>query len=173
MKTAFSMLACGFLLSVSSGACAEGEPSARKEELVCRNVEFGPDGKPTTMLCQPFRSASADSGATTTTLVDRESLICERVDADEGDAPDLMVCRPTGSGPAGPEEIRVATAAAVEDPLVCKKVEATGSRIRKGKVCKPKSEWDGYERRAEDMLKKIERDNSTNVPDPILPPGGG
>ncbi len=186
MKTAFSMLACGFLLSVSSSACAEGgalaEPqdmqagmkleraSARKEKLVCRNVERGPDGMSTAMLCQPVHAVSADAEDTAAALVEKESLVCERVDADAGGTPDLMMCRPAGSGAAGPEEISAAVAAAAEDPMVCKTVEATGSRIRKGRVCKPKSVWDGYERRAEDMLKKIERDNSTGVGD--LLPGG-
>ncbi len=58
-----------------------------------------------------------------------------------------------------------ATVAAAGDPVICKRFEATGTRLRKGKVCKKKSEWDQQEARADEIVKGIEKNSSTGVGD--------
>ena len=64
-------------------------------------------------------------------------------------------------------------AKADEDPVICKNVAVTGSRILKGKVCKPQSVWDRREKAAKDLMKTVERGNSTGVGGQTLPPPGG
>ena len=58
-----------------------------------------------------------------------------------------------------------ATVAAASDPVICKRFEATGSRLRKGKVCRKKSEWDQQEVRADEIVKGIEKNSSVGVGD--------
>lgn len=52
---------------------------------------------------------------------------------------------------------------AAADPIVCRRVEATGSRVRRGKVCHPKSVWDRHQKKADELVDAIERGNSTGV----------
>lgn len=58
-----------------------------------------------------------------------------------------------------------------EDPVVCKNVAVTGSRVLKGRVCKPQSVWDRREKAAKDLMKSVERGNSTGVGGQTLPGG--
>ena len=60
---------------------------------------------------------------------------------------------------------KAATVAAADDPVICKRFEATGTRLRKGKVCKKKSEWNQQEARADEIVKGIEKNSSTGVGD--------
>jgi hypothetical protein len=59
-----------------------------------------------------------------------------------------------------------------DDPVVCKRVQVTGSRVRKTKVCRPESEWRRTAEEAQAMMKKIERKSSPGVGGETLQPGG-
>ena len=70
----------------------------------------------------------------------------------------------TASEPADSAATTAATDAAAQvadDPIVCKRVEMTGTRLRKGKVCKPKSEWQGMSEDAKSMMKDHDRKSGT------------
>ena len=52
-----------------------------------------------------------------------------------------------------------ATAAVADedDTVVCKKIQDTGSRVRRTKVCKTKSEWNAAEKGAQDTMRGIQQ----------------
>lgn len=58
-----------------------------------------------------------------------------------------------------------------EEKIICKRVEATGTRLRKGKVCKSEKYWRSIEKGAEDAMTGIERGNATGVGGESLPGG--
>jgi hypothetical protein len=71
---------------------------------------------------------------------------------------------PAATEPADSAATTAATDAAAQvadDPIVCKRVEMTGTRLRKGKVCKPKSEWQGMSDDAKSMMKDHDRKSGT------------
>lgn len=70
---------------------------------------------------------------------------------------------------AAAQVAKTAESADAADPVVCRKVAVTGSRLRKGEVCRPRSVWEKHEQRARDFLKDVDRKNSTGPQD--LPPG--
>ncbi len=49
------------------------------------------------------------------------------------------------------------------DEMVCKRIAETGSRVKKVKVCKTRSEWDQVENQAQDAAKRLNSKNG-NVP---------
>lgn len=59
---------------------------------------------------------------------------------------------PTAGTPGAP----VTPVAAEENPVICKRISDTGSRVRKTKVCHTKSEWTGGEKSAQDTLRTIQ-----------------
>lgn len=59
-----------------------------------------------------------------------------------------------------------------DDPIVCKRVEITGSRLRKEKVCRKESEWRETSAAAQRLHRNIERKSSPGVGGQTLPPGG-
>ncbi|MGH8285032.1 MAG: hypothetical protein ACRETT_04620 [Steroidobacteraceae bacterium] len=59
-----------------------------------------------------------------------------------------------------------------DDPIVCKRVEVTGSRLRKEKVCRKESEWRETSAAAQRLHRNIERKSSPGVGGQTLPPGG-
>jgi len=65
---------------------------------------------------------------------------------------------------ADPADKQEASAAA-EDPVICKKVEVTGSRIRKEKVCRTRSQWAGDTRAAKDFVRGVERGGASQPGD--------
>ena len=68
------------------------------------------------------------------------------------------------------EAAEAAKTAESADPVVCRKIAVTGSRLRKGEVCRPRSVWEKHEQRAKDFLKDVDRRNSTG-PQDFPPPG--
>jgi hypothetical protein len=85
----------------------------------------------------------------------------------EDQAPPADALRQAESADPSPadanKEIAKATTAAAKDPVICKSVTATGSRVRKGRVCVAKSAWATGERNAKETMRGIERTNSTGV----------
>ena len=67
------------------------------------------------------------------------------------------------SGPAAP----AIEPAATKPPLVCTSEAATGSRVAKRKVCKPKRGFDPEADKAQDILRGFERSGAF-----AQPPGG-
>lgn len=59
-----------------------------------------------------------------------------------------------------------------EDQVVCRKIEVTGSRLRRGKVCRPRSVWEKHEQQAKEFLKDVDRRNSIGTQS-LDPPSGG
>lgn len=43
------------------------------------------------------------------------------------------------------------------DPIRCRRVQVTGTRVKKGKVCKPESEWRRMQEDARAMMKDVAR----------------
>lgn len=43
------------------------------------------------------------------------------------------------------------------EKVICKRIEDTGSRVRKTKVCHTKAEWDAKEKGAQDTLRGIQQ----------------
>ncbi|BCW90257.1 hypothetical protein sos41_34250 [Alphaproteobacteria bacterium SO-S41] len=58
---------------------------------------------------------------------------------------------------AAPQPAATAAAAEEEDTVVCKKIQDTGSRVRRTKVCKTKSEWNAAEKGAQDTMRGIQQ----------------
>lgn len=52
---------------------------------------------------------------------------------------------------------------AAADPVICKRFEQTGTRLRKGKVCRPTSTWKKLEKTAEDIVGQIEKGSATGI----------
>lgn len=59
-----------------------------------------------------------------------------------------------------------------EDPIVCRRVEVTGSRLRKEKVCRKESEWRETSAAAQRLHRNIERKSTPGIGGETLPPGG-
>lgn len=81
---------------------------------------------------------------------------------------DAAAAAPIAAPAAAADASAAATAAASgdeEDRIVCKRVETTGTRLRKSKVCKPVSFWRKLEKSADDTVAGIERGSSTGVQD--------
>lgn len=51
--------------------------------------------------------------------------------------------------------------AAEEDKLICKRLEETGTRLRKHKVCRTESEWEAQAKAAQEFAKSNERRSGT------------
>ena len=50
-----------------------------------------------------------------------------------------------------------------DDPIVCKRVEATGTRLGGGRLCKPKSFWRQHEKRAEEIMDGLQRASAAGL----------
>ena len=70
------------------------------------------------------------------------------------------------------EVAKSAEAANAEDPVICRKIEVTGSRLRRNEVCRPRSVWEKHEQRAKDFLKDVDRKNSIGTQS-LDPSSGG
>lgn len=70
------------------------------------------------------------------------------------------------------EEATAARRAAENDPVVCKRMAVTGSRVKKEKVCRPQSQWGRDADRAKEFMKGMERGGSRGVGGESLPAGG-
>jgi hypothetical protein len=64
------------------------------------------------------------------------------------------------------------TPQAGDDEIVCKKIQMTGTRLRKGKVCKSQKEWRELANSARDMMKRNDRKRSTQPGGETLIGGG-
>jgi hypothetical protein len=64
-----------------------------------------------------------------------------------------------------------AVEAADADEKICKRVDVLGSRVRKERVCKSKSEWALIEQQKRETFRSIDRGASGAGADPAL--GGG
>jgi hypothetical protein len=74
--------------------------------------------------------------------------------------------------PAAAEEKVAAADAAEENPVVCKRIAVTGSRVKKEKVCKTQREWNAGTQRAQEFMRGIERGGSHQPGGEGLPSGG-
>lgn len=70
------------------------------------------------------------------------------------------------------EAAEAAQTADAADPVICRKIAVTGSRLRTGEVCRPRSVWEKHEQRARDFLKDVDRKNSTGTQS-LDPSSGG
>lgn len=59
-----------------------------------------------------------------------------------------------------------------DNEIVCKKIQVTGSRVRKEKVCKSQREWREIAAAARAMMKRNDRKSSTQPGGESLIPGG-
>lgn len=74
--------------------------------------------------------------------------------------------------PAAAAEEKVAAAeAAEENPVVCKRLAVTGSRVKKEKVCKTQREWETHSQRAKEFMRGVERGGSHQAGGETLPTG--
>lgn len=73
--------------------------------------------------------------------------------------------------PAAGEKVAAAEAAD-ENPVVCKRVAVTGSRVKKEKICKTQREWEAYSQRAKDYMRGLERGGAHQPGGEGLPSGG-
>lgn len=71
----------------------------------------------------------------------------------ESAAPPAPAPEPSGDRPATASE-------AEENPVVCKRVAVTGSRVKREKICKTQREWDVYNQRAKEFMRGVERGGS-------------
>jgi hypothetical protein len=82
-----------------------------------------------------------------------------------------------GEGAAQPQAVDGAAAPAAatkpatsdDDVIVCKQVEVFGSRVRRGKLCRTKKEWEMESQSAKDFSKAIQKGSATQPRDQ----GGG
>lgn len=77
-------------------------------------------------------------------------------------APAALAADPATS----PGEKVAAAEAAAENPVVCKRIAVTGSRVKKEKVCRTQREWDTSTQRAKEFVRDVDRGNQP------LPAGG-
>jgi hypothetical protein len=70
------------------------------------------------------------------------------------------------------EAATAASRAAENDPVVCKRMAVTGSRVKKEKVCRPQSEWGRDPEKAKEFMKGMDRGGSRGVGGQDLPVGG-
>jgi hypothetical protein len=69
-----------------------------------------------------------------------------------------LACMPLAiAEETAPPATTTATANTDEDPVVCKRVAETGSRLGKKKICKPKSEWEKRSKSDQDALRTIQQ----------------
>jgi hypothetical protein len=61
--------------------------------------------------------------------------------------------------------------AATDDPVICKKIDVTGSRVRKEKICRTKSQWVADTKAAKDFVKGVERGTASQPGGEGLPTG--
>jgi hypothetical protein len=74
---------------------------------------------------------------------------------------------------SAPAPDKVAAAETTDDnPVVCKRVAVTGSRVKKEQVCRTQREWDAYSQRAKEFMRGIERGGSRQPGGEGLPTGG-
>lgn len=59
-----------------------------------------------------------------------------------------------------------------DDPVVCKRIQVTGTRLRKEKVCRKESEWRETSAAAQRLHRNIERKSTPGIGGETLPPGG-
>jgi hypothetical protein len=63
--------------------------------------------------------------------------------------------------PANPATATATTVAATaDDPMICKRITVTGSRVKKIDTCRTRSQWAEVERKAKDYMRRIERSTS-------------
>lgn len=74
--------------------------------------------------------------------------------------------------PAAADDKVAAAEAAEENPVVCKRVAVTGSRVKKEKVCRTQREWETYTQRAKEYMRGIERGGAHQPGGEALPSGG-
>ncbi len=85
-------------------------------------------------------------------------------------APMLLFATATlANEPAAPGP---AASATEDNPVVCKRVAVTGSRVKKEKICKTQREWDTYTQRAKEYMRGIERGGTHQPGGEGLPTGG-
>jgi outer membrane protein TolC len=75
-----------------------------------------------------------------------------------------------GTPVAAPTTVSAVDAADADQPI-CKRVDVLGSRVRKERVCKSKSEWALIEQQKRETFRSIDRGASGAGADPAL--GGG
>jgi hypothetical protein len=77
----------------------------------------------------------------------------------------------TGSTPvAGPAKVSAVQAADADQPI-CKRIDVLGSRVRKERVCKSKSEWALIEQQKRETFRAIDRGAAGAGPEASM--GGG
>jgi hypothetical protein len=100
------------------------------------------------------------------------------------DAPPAAVIAPTDAAPAGqsqadaiaaqppsteaaavPTGKEAKPAASDDDAVICKQVEVFGSRVRRGKLCRTKKEWEMEAQSAKDFSKAIQKGSATQPRD--------
>lgn len=62
-------------------------------------------------------------------------------------------------------------AATMDDPVICKKIDVTGSRVRKEKICRTKSQWAGDTKAAKDFVRGVDRGTASQPGGEGLPIG--
>jgi hypothetical protein len=67
----------------------------------------------------------------------------------------LMLAPPVLAADPAPAPTQAASAE--NDPLVCKRQEETGTRLKKKKICKTESEWEAQEQAAQKWAKDMNR----------------
>jgi hypothetical protein len=76
------------------------------------------------------------------------------------------------STPANKPQQAANTPHAGDEEIVCKKIQMTGTRLRKGKVCKSQKEWRELANSARDVMKRNDRKRSTQPGGETLIGGG-
>jgi hypothetical protein len=81
---------------------------------------------------------------------------------------------PTAAAPSAAATPAEAAEVAKFDPdqVVCRVYDSTGSRVRKEKICKTRAEWNEAAERAQQWMRDIERQGSTQPGGETLRPGG-
>jgi hypothetical protein len=69
-------------------------------------------------------------------------------------------------------EETAAQVAATDDPVICKRIAVTGSRVKKVETCRTKSQWAEVERKAKDYMRGIDRSTGNQPGGDTLPQGG-
>jgi hypothetical protein len=117
-----------------------------------------------------FADEPPPSEATEATRAEPTETRAEPTSAAETETP----AAPAETASEAPLAAKAATqpAQVADDPIVCKRVEMTGTRLRKGKVCKPASEWRAMSDDAQSMMKDHDRKSSPGPGGQTLPPGG-
>ena len=75
----------------------------------------------------------------------------------------LPAAEPTPADPVASAAATLATAE--DDPVICKRITVTGSRVKKIDACRTKSQWAEVERKAQDYMRRIERSTSNQPKD--------